>query len=76
MKDSKKGKEPLCPKCISWDPRPEDGQAMRSGYCIARDIVTSYRYECDYYEESTEKLREKRKIELYGQFNEEHDHEH
>lgn len=57
---------PLCPKCINWDPRPEGGLGPKIAYCIARDIVTSYWYKCEYFEEATEEKKEERKRELYG----------
>jgi hypothetical protein len=64
-------REPLCPKCMNWDPRPEDGYGPRVAYCIARDIVTSYWYECEYYEVATEEKRIARNKNIYGEFREE-----
>ena len=63
-----KSKEPLCPRCINWDPRPEEGLSLRSAYCIAREIVTAYRYECEYFEMATDALRQKRNREIYGEY--------
>lgn len=51
--------------------RPEDGYGPRVAYCIARDIVTSYRYECEYFEEATEQKRVTRNKSIYGEFQEE-----
>ena len=64
-------REPLCPKCMNWDPRPEDGYGPRVAYCVARDIVTSYWYVCEYYEEATEEKRMARNKTIYGEFREE-----
>jgi len=64
-------REPLCPRCINWDMRPEDGYGPRVAYCIARDIVTSYWYECEYFEEVTEQKRAARNKSIYGEFQEE-----
>lgn len=74
MPEVKNKKDPLCPKCINWDPRQEGGLWTRTGYCLARDIVTSIRYECEFFEMATIRLREKRKKEIYGEYfdNEEH----
>jgi|YelNatPaOPRAMG01_1025707.scaffolds.fasta_scaffold16071_4 hypothetical protein len=66
MTDKRESRVPLCPRCINWDPRPEDGFTPRIAYCTARDIVTSYWYECEYFEEATEERKEQRKRELYG----------
>lgn len=63
--------EPLCPKCMNWDPRPEDGYGPRIAYCTARDIVTSFRYSCEYYEEATAEKRVARNKDIYGEFREE-----
>lgn len=71
MTETKETREPLCPTCINWDPRPEDGYGPRVAYCIARDIVTSYWYECEYYERATEEKRAERNKNLYGEFEEE-----
>ncbi len=71
MTDGKDGKEPLCPRCINWDPRPEDGYGPRVAYCIARDIVTSYWYKCEYFEEATEDKKLARNRSIYGEFREE-----
>ena len=71
MAADKETREPLCPRCINWDPRPEDGYGPRVAYCIARDIVTSYWYECEYFEEATEQKRAARNKSIYGEFQEE-----
>ena len=71
MADKKETREPLCPKCINWDPRPEDGYGPRVAYCIARDIVTAYRYECEFYDGATEEKRVARNKTIYGEFREE-----
>jgi len=68
MTKSSNADKPLCPRCINWDSRPEEGVDLRSGYCIAKDIVTTYRYECEYFQEATEKLREERNRALYGEY--------
>jgi len=70
MTEEKEIRTPLCPNCINWDPRPENGLGPRVAYCIARDIVTSYWYKCEYYEEATEHKKEARKKELYGNIEE------
>jgi len=66
MNEIKDTRKPLCPTCLNWDPRPEDGYGPRVAYCIARDIVTSYWYKCEFFEEATNQKREERKRELYG----------
>ena len=66
MIEKKENQTPLCPTCINWDPRPEDGYGPRVAYCIARDIVTSYWYKCEFYEEATIEKKEARNKELYG----------
>lgn len=71
MADEKKNLIPLCPKCINWDPRPEDGYGPRVAYCIARDIVTKYWYECEYFQEATMERRAAKNKAIYGEFEEE-----
>jgi hypothetical protein len=71
MSQNTEGGEPLCPKCINWDPRPEDGYGPRVAYCSARDIVTSYRFKCEYYEEASAEKRIARNKSIYGEFREE-----
>jgi hypothetical protein len=41
------------------------------GYCSKRDIVTSIRCECEYYEQATQAKVEARNRSLYGQIDEE-----
>ena len=71
MMENKEQREPLCPKCINWDPRPEDGYGPRVAYCVAKDIVTAYRYECEYYDGATKEKRIARNKSIYGEFREE-----
>lgn len=76
MNEKLEKRKPLCPICLNWDPRPEEGLGHRAAYCTAKEIVTFYVYECDLYEEATEDKQLKRKQELYGSFeaeNELHD---
>ncbi|MDH4122505.1 MAG: hypothetical protein OEV21_00220 [Thermoplasmata archaeon] len=73
MSEDKEKKTPLCPTCLNWDPRPEDGLGPRIAYCIARDIVTSYWYKCEYYQKATDQTKEQRKREMYGNLEEENE---
>jgi hypothetical protein len=61
----------LCPRCLHWDPRPEDGSGPGMGYCLKRDIVTVVRRECEHYEEATPSKVAARNREIYGQIEEE-----
>lgn len=61
----------LCPTCLYWDPRPEDGSGPGLGYCSERDIVTSVRCECEFYEQATKTKVEARARAIYGQVDEE-----
>jgi len=73
-KDAKKQRL-LCPACIHWDPRPEDGSGPGVGYCIKRDIVTRIRCECELFEEATQMKVQARDRALYGTINEEQEEE-
>jgi len=58
----------LCPRCLYWDRRPEDGLGERLGYCTQKEILTSYVTECRFYERATpDRVRQKSR-ELYGEF--------
>jgi hypothetical protein len=57
----------LCPDCLHWDPRPEEGLGPRVGYCTARDTITKIRCECEHYEQATAPKVEARNRRLYGQ---------
>ena len=61
----------LCPECLYWDARPEDGSGPGIGYCSERDIITIARCECEYFEQSTADKVEARNRALYGEFEEE-----
>jgi hypothetical protein len=65
----------LCPTCLYWDPRPEDGSGPGMGYCLERDIVTAIRCECEYFEEATPSKVAARNREIYGDVEEEGDEE-
>ncbi|MDQ1371314.1 MAG: hypothetical protein QG582_228 [Candidatus Thermoplasmatota archaeon] len=64
-------KRRLCPSCLYWDPRPEEGSGPGMGYCTERDIITSVRCECDLFEQATKTKVEARDRALYGEINEE-----
>jgi hypothetical protein len=61
----------LCPVCLHWDPRPEEGSGPGFGYCIRRDVMTRIRCECDVFEEATAMKVEAKNRSIYGQINEE-----
>lgn len=61
-----KGQRLLCPRCLFWDPRPEDAAGPGMGYCEKRDIVTKIRCECEYFEEATPTKVEARNRAIYG----------
>ena len=65
----------LCPVCIHWDPRPEDGAGPGVGYCQKKDVVTRIRCECDVFEEATQTKVEARNRQLYGVIDEEQEEE-
>ena len=69
-KDGQKAKK-LCPSCLYWDPRPEEGSGPGLGYCTKRDIITLIRCECDVYEQATKSRVEARDRALYGEIDEE-----
>jgi hypothetical protein len=56
----------LCPACLHWDPRPEEGIGPGVGYCLKRDVVTRIRCECDLFEEATPMKVEARNRSIYG----------
>ncbi|UCE91211.1 MAG: hypothetical protein JSV90_07290 [Methanobacteriota archaeon] len=65
----------LCPICLHWDARPEDGSGPGIGYCSERDIITLARCECEYFEELTEEKVEARNRALYGGYKDESEDE-
>lgn len=69
--DGDRKKKRLCPVCLHWDPRPEEVAGPGLGYCDERDIVTTIRCECEYFEEATRSKIEARNRELYGQYEDE-----
>ncbi len=64
-------KRKLCPSCLHWDPRPEEGSGPGMGYCTERDIITVVRCECEFFEQATRSKVEARDRALYGQIEEE-----
>ena len=56
----------LCPACLHWDPRPEDGAGPGVGYCAKKDLVTRIRCECDVFEEATPMKVEAKNRSIYG----------
>jgi len=67
--DPKKRK--LCPVCLYWDPRPEEGSGPGMGYCSKRDIITLVRCACDFFEEATRTKVDARNRKIYGEIDEE-----
>ena len=65
-KDSKSARR-LCPSCLYWDARPEEGSGPGMGYCSERDMITMIRCECEYYEEATGERVDERNRKLYGE---------
>jgi hypothetical protein len=65
----------LCPECIHWDPRPEDGLGPSIGYCIKKDVQTRIRCECDVFEQATPMKLEAKKKRIYGEIPEEPEEE-
>jgi len=72
-KDSKQ--KQLCPVCLSWDPRPEEGAGPGVGYCIKKDVITRIRCECDVFVEATPSKVQARDRSIYGSINEEGEEE-
>ena len=70
-----KGQRLLCPVCISWDPRPEEGAGPGVGYCIKKDLITRIRCECSVFEEATPSKVQARDRSIYGSINEEGEEE-
>lgn len=68
-------KRRLCPSCLHWDPRPEEGSGPGMGYCAKRDIITSVRCECEFFEEATKTKVEARNRKIYGEIDEEGEEE-
>lgn len=68
-------KRKLCPICLYWDPRPEDGSGPGMGYCTKRDTVTLIRCECEYFDEATRTKVEARNRKIYGEIPEEEEGE-
>lgn len=69
-KDEQK-KRRLCPSCLHWDPRPEEGSGPGMGYCDERDIITFIRCECEFFEEATRSKVEAKNRALYGEIEDE-----
>jgi len=65
-KDPKKQRT-LCPRCLHWDPRPEEGSGPGFGYCVRRDVMTRIRCECELFEEATPMKVDARNKSIYGQ---------
>jgi len=63
--DPKKQRQ-LCPVCLHWDPRPEEGSGPGVGYCVKRDIITRIRCECNVFEEATPSKVQARDRNIYG----------
>jgi len=70
-----KGEKQLCPVCLSWDPRPEEGAGPGVGYCIKKDLITRIRCECSVFEEATLSKVQARDRSIYGSINEEGEEE-
>jgi len=70
-----KNQRQLCPICLSWDPRPEEGSGPGFGYCVKKDIMTRIRCECDVFEEATRSKVDARDRKIYGTINEEGEEE-
>ncbi len=65
----------LCPACLHWDPRPEEGLGPNVGYCIERDTITKIRCECEFFEEATAHKIGVRNRKLYGEIPGEYEEE-
>lgn len=63
--DPKKQRQ-LCPVCLHWDPRPEEGSGPGVGYCVKRDVMTRIRCECNVFEEATPSKVQARDRHIYG----------
>jgi len=61
----------LCPSCLYWDPRPEEGSGPGMGYCTKRDMITLIRCSCELFEEATVTRVEARNRKIYGTIEEE-----
>lgn len=72
--DLKKQRQ-LCPVCLNWDPRPEEGSGPGFGYCMKKDVMTRIRCECDVFEEATPMKVLARARAIYGLINEEGEEE-
>ncbi len=70
-----KSQRQLCPVCLHWDPRPEEGWGPGIGYCVRKDLITRIRCECDVFEEATPMRVEAKNRAIYGQINEEEEGE-
>ena len=73
-KDDSKNRK-LCPVCLYWDPRPEEGSGPGMGYCTKRDIITLVRCTCEYFDESTKMKLDARNRKIYGTIDEEGEEE-
>jgi len=73
-KDPKKQRT-LCPRCLHWDPRPEEGSGPGVGYCVRRDVMTRIRCECELFEEATPMKVDARNRAIYGQIQDESEEE-
>jgi len=65
----------LCPVCLHWDPRPEEGAGPGVGYCAKKDLITRIRCACDVFEEATPGRVQARDRAIYGSINEEGEEE-
>jgi hypothetical protein len=65
----------LCPVCLNWDPRPEEGAGPGVGYCIKKDLITRIRCECAVFDEATPMKVQARDRSIYGSINEEGEEE-
>ena len=69
-KDTNKQRR-LCPVCLHWDPRPEEGSGPGFGYCVRKDVMTRIRCECDVFVEATQSRVDAKNRKIYGTINEE-----
>ncbi len=65
------GEKKLCPVCMYWDSRPEDGAGPGLGYCSAKDVMTLVRCKCDSFDRVTQSKLDERNRELYGEIDDE-----
>lgn len=65
------GAKRLCPACMHWDSRPEDGSGPGLGYCSKKDMMTLVRCECDLFDRITKTKVDERNRAIYGEIEEE-----